>query len=177
MNAKEKRMIHWSVDDIAAGYLERGVERLCHLIGREVPELHERPVPKAEPHPRGRGVLRPQPPQTEVVESDALATPMDKWRALHQRCLIDYCTWPSAIDCHHIWSKGLRGPDVDWNRAPLCRHHHNRWHTMTPEPDAFLAHYAAEIPAEWHQKIAAARAMQTASRKGTLQRQGREKVG
>lgn len=163
MTGKEQRILGWAIDDLARGDVPQGVRRLCELVRRPVPELRKRQPLRAERQPRGKAVTQPVGPQTEEPEPDALATPMEQWKRENPTCLIISCHEPA--DCHHIWSKGLGGPDCDWNRAPLGRNHHRAWHELTPEPDAFLAQFAQRISPAWHQRIAAARARQQAAKR------------
>lgn len=35
-----------------------------------------------------------------------------------------------GVDAHHVRSRGAGGPDAPWNVAPLCRLHHQRFHSL-----------------------------------------------
>jgi hypothetical protein len=139
-----ERAIDQAIELLAAGKLQRGLQALCYLRGRPVPELQAprrrrlSGVPERDVSPGNRSAARavcsgapesrrvraqPKPPK-RLVDPDAIT----EYNQTHPVCEIRGVDCQGPLDFSHIRAKSAGGDDRDFNGLRLCRWHHRVWH-------------------------------------------------
>lgn len=174
LSSKAARLVDWALDDLIAGHTQKGIERLCVLRGRPVPDLQTRAValpvvgtldvtpPLARPavaeeRDRERVVVQAK-PLPRIVDVPLL----DRFAATHRVCWVRGCG-RLARRPHHIRKRSDHGHDVWENCFAACdegpdNHHTGRWswHSLQPYGAAFYVGFAPRLAREHRELIVAA---------------------